>query len=82
MNSQATLLANLREQLQKLNNVQFSDAEWARFLLEYLDKPAENLIDKTRKIHHDYIYDFVFDNGRIQNIALLDKNIFNAILCK
>ncbi|MCL7773977.1 type I restriction endonuclease subunit R [Pasteurella multocida] len=73
LNSQATLLANLREQLQKLNNVQFSDAEWARFLLEYLDKPAENLIDKTRKIHHDYIYDFVFDNGRIQNIALLDK---------
>ncbi|HHT7877677.1 TPA: type I restriction endonuclease subunit R [Pasteurella multocida] len=73
LNSQATLLANLREQLQKLNNVQFSDAEWARFLLEYLDKPAENLIDKTRKIHHDYIYDFVFDNGRIKNIALLDK---------
>lgn len=44
-----------------------------KILLEYLDKPAENLIDKTRKIHHDYIYDFVFDNGRIQNIALLDK---------
>lgn len=73
LNSQETLLANLREQLQKLNNVQFSDAEWVRFLLEYVDKPAESLIDKTRKIHHDYIYDFVFDNGRIQNIYLLDK---------
>ncbi|MGC6248142.1 type I restriction endonuclease subunit R [Bisgaard Taxon 45] len=73
LNSQDTLLVNLREQLQKLNNVQFSDAEWARFLVEYLDKPAESLIDKSRKIHHDYIYDFVFDNGRIQNIYLLDK---------
>ncbi|WP_101775673.1 type I restriction endonuclease subunit R [Pasteurella oralis] len=73
LNSQETLLTNLREQLQRLNNVQFSDAEWVRFLLEYVDKPAENLIDKTRKIHHDYIYDFVFDNGRIQNIYLLDK---------
>ncbi|MFP4794694.1 type I restriction endonuclease subunit R [Pasteurella multocida] len=73
LNSQETLLANLREQLQKLNNVQFSDTEWARFLVEYLDKPAESLIDKTRKIHHDYIYDFVFDNGWIKNIALLDK---------
>lgn len=67
------LLANVREQLQKLNHVQFSDAEWARFVAEYLDKPSENLIDKTRKIHHDYIYDFVFDDGRIQNIYLLDK---------
>ena len=43
------------------------------FLEEYLDKPSDNLIEKTRKIHDDYIYDFVFDNGRIQNIYLLDK---------
>ncbi|MDO4697933.1 MAG: type I restriction endonuclease subunit R [Pasteurellaceae bacterium] len=73
LNSSEALLANVREQLQALNNTQFSDAEWYRFVAEYLDKPSENLIDKTRKIHDDYIYDFVFDNGRIQNIYLLDK---------
>ncbi|MCT8848229.1 type I restriction endonuclease subunit R, partial [Glaesserella parasuis] len=67
------LLGNAREQLQQLNNVVFLDSEWQRFLTEYLDKPAENIIDKTRKIHNDYIYDFVFDNGRIQNIYLIDK---------
>ncbi|WP_159991325.1 type I restriction endonuclease subunit R [Pelistega ratti] len=67
------LLANLRTQLQTLNQVAFSDAEWKRFLEEYLDKSSDSLIDKTRKIHDDYIYDFVFDNGRIQNIYLLDK---------
>lgn len=67
------LLANVREQLQRLNDVRFSDEEWARFVAEYLDPPAETLIDKTRKIHHDYIYDFVFDDGRIQNIYLVDK---------
>lgn len=67
------LLANVREQLERLNKVHFSDEEWGRFVAEYLDPPAETLIDKTRKIHHDYIYDFVFDNGRIQNIYLLDK---------
>lgn len=67
------LKANLRQQLQKLNKVQFSDPEWQRFLIEYLDKPSENLIDKTRKIHDDYIYDFVFDDGHLQNIYLLDK---------
>lgn len=67
------LKANLRQQLQKLNKVQFSDPEWQRFLIEYLDKPSENLIDKTRKIHDDYIYDFVFDDGHLQNIYLIDK---------
>ncbi|CAM3786677.1 type I restriction endonuclease subunit R [Avibacterium endocarditidis] len=67
------LLANVREQLQRLNEVRFSDEEWVRFVAEYLDPPAETLIDKTRKIHHDYIYDFVFDDGRIQNIYLVDK---------
>ncbi|SUT93151.1 type I site-specific deoxyribonuclease [Actinobacillus lignieresii] len=73
LNSQEALLQNVRKQLETLNNVQFLDSEWQRFLTEYLDKPSENIIDKTRKIHHDHIYDFVFDNGRIQNIYLVDK---------
>ena len=73
LNNHDELIKNLRVQLQRLNNVVFSDAEWQRFLEEYLDKPSDSLIDKTRKIHDDYIYDFVFDNGRIQNIYLLDK---------
>ena len=74
LTTQAKLLDNLRTQIQTLNKTEFSDDEWARFLAEYLDKPNDSLIDKTRKIHHDHIYDFVFDNGRIQNIAILDKN--------
>ena len=73
VNSPAKMLINVREQLQHLNAVQFLDAEWLRFVEEYLDKPSDNSIDKTRKIHDDYIYDFVFDDGRIQNIYLLDK---------
>jgi type I site-specific deoxyribonuclease, HsdR family len=67
------MLANVRVQLQELNNVQFTDGEWARFVETYLDKPSDTIIDKTRKIHDDYIHDFVFDDGRIQNIYLLDK---------
>ncbi|WP_274584204.1 type I restriction endonuclease subunit R [Neisseria leonii] len=73
LNTHDKLLANVREQLQKLNGTVFSDGEWARFTAEYLDRPSENLIEKTRKIHDDYIYDFVFDDGHIQNIYLLDK---------
>lgn len=81
LNNHDALVKNLRAQLQRLNNVVFSDAEWQRFLEEYLDRPSDSLIEKTRKIHDDYIYDFVFDNGRIQNIYLLDKkNLANNTL--
>ena len=68
------MLANARVRLQALNNVEFSNEEWKRFVDNYLDKPSDTLVDKTRKIHDDYIHDFVFDDGRIQNIYLLDKN--------
>ncbi|MFK7004267.1 DEAD/DEAH box helicase [Flavobacterium covae] len=68
-----SMLANVRVQLQALNNMEFTNSEWARFVEEYLDKPSDNLVDKTRKIHDNYIYDFVFDSGRIQNIYLVDK---------
>lgn len=67
------LLANLRTQMEVLNNVIFTDAEWLRFLDEYLNKPSDSLIDRTRKLHDNYIYDFIFDDGHIQNIYLWDK---------
>lgn len=67
------MLANVRVQLQTLNNTTFTNTEWARFVEEYLDKPSDGIIDKTRKIHDDYIYDFVFDDEHIQNIYLVDK---------
>jgi len=73
LNSPKAMLANVREQLQTLNNVQFAEGEWLRFVESYLDKPSDTIVDKTRKIHDDYIFDFVFDDGRIQNIYLLDK---------
>jgi len=69
------LLANVRVQLQTLNEMQFSDDEWERFVENWLNKPSEGIVEKTRKIHDDYIHDFVFDDGRIQNIYLLDKKI-------
>ena len=73
LNTPIAMLANVREQLQVLNNVAFSDSEWLRFVETYLDKPSDGIVDKTRKIHDDYIYHFVFDDCRRQNIYLLDK---------
>ncbi len=75
INTPDAMLANVRVQLQALNNVEFSDSEWLRFVETYLDSPSDSLVDKARKIHDDYIHDFVFDNGRIQNIYLLKKKI-------
>ena len=51
------LYRNLRLQIEKLNNVSFSNDEWKRFLIEYLDAPNDGMIEKTRKIQEDYIYD-------------------------
>lgn len=73
LKNQKNLLDNIRQQLQTLNNTVFNDNEWQRFIKEYLDIPSESVIDKTRKLHNNHIYDFVFDNGRIQNIYLIDR---------
>ncbi len=73
LNNPEKLLANVRQQLEALNNVNFLDSEWLRFVEQYLDNPSDNIIDKTRKIHDDYIFDFVFDDGHIENIYLVDK---------
>ena len=73
LNNPEAMLANVRQQLQSLNAVEFSEGEWLRFVETYLDKPSDNIVDKTRKVHDNHIHDFVFDNGRIKNIYLLDK---------
>lgn len=67
------MFENVRVQLQILNDVEFTDSEWTRFCEEYLDKPGDNHIDKTRKIHNNHVYDFVFDDGHIKNIYLVKK---------
>lgn len=82
LNTPEKMLANVREQLQTLNKVQFSDGEWMRFVETYLDKPSDTIIDKTRKIHDDYIHDFVFDDGHIQNIYLVDKKNIARNTCQ
>ncbi|GAB1385229.1 type I restriction endonuclease subunit R [Melaminivora sp.] len=73
LNTPEKMLANVRVQLQTINNMQFLDGEWLRFVETWLDQPSDGIVEKTRKIHDNYIHDFVFDDGRIQNIYLLDK---------
>ena len=76
--SNEDLYRNLRDKIEKLNKVLFTDDEWRRFLIEYLDAPNDGILEKTRKIQENYIYDFKFDNGDLKNIKIIDKkNIHN-----
>ena len=75
------LYKNLKVQIERLNNITFSDSEWERFLIEYLDAPNDGMVEKTRKIQENYIYDFTFDDGYSKNIKIIDKkNIHNNFL--
>lgn len=81
INSMEELYSNLKNQIEKLNNVEFNSNEWQRFLNEYLDSPNDGIIEKTRKIQENHIYDFIFDDGHLENIKILDKkNIHNNFL--
>lgn len=73
LNSPQALLDNARVQLETLNNIVFTDAEWKRFNEEFLNKENDSITDQTRKIQGCCVYDFTFDDGHLQNITLIDK---------
>lgn len=77
IHSSEDLYKNLKVQIEKLNDVEFSASEWSRFLDEYLNKKSDTLVEKTRKIQEDYVYDFIFDTGHIKNIKIIDKKNIN-----
>ncbi len=71
---EAALLANLRRQLEALNEITFSDEEWARFFRECLAPSGEGIVEKTRKIQVDHVQLLRRDDGSTKNIYLLDKH--------
>jgi len=73
IHSPVELLANLKMGIERLNKVTFTSEEWKRFLDEYLNKPSDGMLEATRKIQENHIHDFIFDNDRLQNIKIIDK---------
>lgn len=67
------LLKNLKFQIEKLNKSYFTDQEWTRFINEYLNPLTDSKIEKTEKVHDNYVKDFIFDDGHIENIKIIDK---------
>ncbi|GHS89946.1 DEAD/DEAH box helicase [Synergistales bacterium] len=71
--NEAELVANLRRQLETLNDVVFSESEWEQLLNKCLVKATEGIVEKTRRIQDDYIQVLRRDDGTSKNIYLLDK---------
>ena len=78
IHKEADLIANLRRQLEALNNYQFTDGEWERFFSDAIANPNEHIVEKTRKIQEDFVQVLRRDDGTSKNISLIDKkNIHN-----
>ena len=78
IHTEAELIANLRAQLEALNNYRFSDDEWKRFLAQCVANPNDHIVEKTAKIQEDFIQVLKRDDGMTKNILLIDrKNIHN-----
>ncbi|CAN5921500.1 type I restriction endonuclease subunit R [soil metagenome] len=79
--SEAELVVNLRRQLEKLNSVAFSDAEWERFYTHKVASANDGIIEKTARIQEDHIQVLTRDDGTVKNIYLIDKqNVHNNVL--
>ena len=75
------LTVNLRRQLEKLNNLEFSDAEWNRFFTTSIAGANDGIEEKTARIQEDHIQLLKLDDETPKNIRLIDKeNIHNNSL--
>ncbi|MBP3511532.1 MAG: type I restriction endonuclease subunit R [Prevotella sp.] len=76
--SEAELIANLRTQIERLNDIKFTDTEWAAFFTEHLGNPNHGIVEKTRTIQEDNRKTIVREDGSTANITIIDKaDIYN-----
>ena len=73
ISDEASLIANLKVQIEKLNKVEFSDTEWERFFTESISSEKDGIIEKTRRFQEDHIRVLKRDNGESKNMYLIDK---------
>jgi type I restriction enzyme R subunit len=71
--SEVDLIANLRLQLEALNGIRFSDAEWQRFFTERIAGANDGIVEKTVRIQEDHVQLLKRDDGSTKNVMLIDK---------
>ena len=67
------LIANLRHQLELLNDYTFSDPEWKQFFTTILANPIDSIVEKTRMVQQDNVQVLKRDDGSTKNITLIDR---------
>ena len=78
IHKEADLIANLRERLEELNNIKFTDREWEQFFTTAIANPNDKIEDKTQTIQEDYVKVLKREDGTSKNIRLIDKkNVHN-----
>ena len=76
--SEDELIANLRLQLEALNNYKFTNSEWEQFFKGKIANQNNGIEEKTTIIQEDHIQLLTRDDGTVKNIYLIDKaNIHN-----
>ena len=78
IHKEADLIVNLRERLEELNNIKFTDSEWEQFFTTAIANPNDKIEDKTQTIQEDYVKVLKRKDGTSKNIRLIDKkNVHN-----
>ena len=78
INNEKDLIKNLKEKLEELNKIKFTDKEWKDLFNNIIANPNDGIIEKTKKIQEDYKQILTLENGELRNIYLIDKdNIHN-----
>ena len=73
IHQESDLISNLRRQLEKLNDITFTDNEWNGFFKNILANPNDGIVEKTRMIQQDNVQVLRRDDGTSKNITLIDK---------
>ncbi len=74
ISSENDLISNLKKQLEKLNNIKFSESEWVNFFTKELANPNQSIVEKTTTIQEDSTKVLTRDDGSFKNIYLLKKD--------
>ena len=78
INDEKALIANLRKQLEKLNDHKFSDPDWEAFFRIHLANQNDGIPEKTNTIQNDFVKVATVSqpdgSNTFRNIKLIDKD--------
>lgn len=75
IHTEEELIANLRKQIERLNNITFTDNEWRGFFRTHIANPSAGFEGKTELLQDSRTAQvvFPFDDNVYRNITLLNK---------